>query len=285
MAGILLCWGVLFSAEAQESAGEALEALSAMERAIAESDIWISPEDAYYIGRGAAAQILAAYPPYTGKSGPGLYLNKICLVLAVNSPRPWLYNGYHVTILDSPEINAYASPGGHILVTLGLIRIARSEDDLAAVIAHELAHIQLNHGVEFLEEALLTGELTDIGSASARRAYQAVGLKDRLRLYGDSVTSLVNELVRNGYSQAQEFQADLYALSLLAAAGYEPSALAGLLRALDGNWSAGFSGYNSTHPSPSERLANIAGELAKYPPGNSRSFRQARFNAVMAGGF
>jgi predicted Zn-dependent protease len=260
-----------------------MEALSVMEDAIAESGDWISPEEAYYIGRAAAAQILEIYGSYVWNPGLTLYLNKICLSLAVNSPQPWLYNGYYAAILDSPEINAFATPGGHILVTLGLINKARSEDDLAAVIAHELAHIQLNHGVEFLEEILLAGELTAVGADAAEKAYRAAALESRLRLFSDSVVRLVNELVQNGYSQAQEFQADRYALAPMASAGYEPSALADLLRTLDGNRPAGFSGYNSTHPSSGERLGNLAGELGKYPSRNSRLYRQGRFDAVMAG--
>jgi predicted Zn-dependent protease len=201
----------------------------------------------------------------------------------VNSAEPWPYNGYQVVLLDSPEINAFAGPGGHILITRGLTALAPSEDGLAAVIAHELAHIQLNHGIEFLEEARLAGEMRALGTASAGRAYRVVSLEDRLRLFAGSVTGLVDDLVQNGYSRAQEMEADLRALSLLASAGYAPAALGLVLRLLDQKIPPGPSRYTTTHPSPGERLRNLAGELGKYQVQDTRSYRQARFRAVMAG--
>ena len=104
----------------------------------------ITPENEYYIGRSVAANLLTNYKTY---SSPRLeaYLNKICQVLVMNSDNPDSYNGYHVKILDSSEVNAFSTSGGHILITTGLIECAKSEDGLAAVVAHEIGHIHLKH--------------------------------------------------------------------------------------------------------------------------------------------
>jgi predicted Zn-dependent protease len=277
---VILCLLPALPAGAEDPGAEAAEALAAMERALGESGNWTSPEDVYYLGRAAAAQILALYPPYTENPRLTGYLNRICLSLAVNSPRPWPYNGYQVGILDKAEIMAFATPGGHIFISRGLLRRASSEDALAALIAHEMAHIQLNHGVEFLEEARFAGELRALGAASAARAYRALSPEDRLESFAASVTALVDELIRNGYSQTQEFQADRYALSLLAAAGYDPAAMPDILRVLAPD--NGHSWYTTTHPSPAGRLANLAGELGKYRLQDTRSYRLGRFRAAMA---
>jgi predicted Zn-dependent protease len=66
-------------------------------------------------------------------------------------------------ILDTREVNALTTSGGHIFVTRGFIALADSEDTLAAILAHEIAHIQLEHGVELINRMSLTWELTDAG--------------------------------------------------------------------------------------------------------------------------
>jgi predicted Zn-dependent protease len=131
-----------------------------------------TPEDEYYIGRAVAANILAAYKPYTMNPQLTHYLNLICQVLVVNSSMPAIYNGYFVTILNSSELNAFASPGGHIFITKGLIEEVHSEDALAGIIAHELAHIMLRHGMKIINETRFESEIDSM----AQRADQKNGL-------------------------------------------------------------------------------------------------------------
>ena len=74
----------------------------------------ITPEEAYYIGRTVAAIITKNYKIYDSPDATR-YLNKICSAITINSAMPYLYKGYYVAILDTDEINALATPGGHIL--------------------------------------------------------------------------------------------------------------------------------------------------------------------------
>ena len=126
------------------------DALAGMERALTEAVSEPTLQDLYYLGRAVAANILAVYKPYTGNPDLTRYLNLICQAIVVNNPTIGLFNGCAVLILDSPELNAFASPGGHILVTKGLVESAASEDMLAAIIAHELAHVKLKHGMAII---------------------------------------------------------------------------------------------------------------------------------------
>ncbi|MDR3334049.1 MAG: M48 family metalloprotease [Treponema sp.] len=236
----------------------------------------ISPEDAYYLGRAVGATILTRYKIYTEAPELTIYLNKICNTLVINSPKPELYNGYHVAILDSPEINAFATTGGHIFITRGLLECANSEDALASVIAHELAHIQLRHSMDVIETNRLAQSLQGIASSAAKNA--AAG--DPALVFDTSIRDVVNTMVMTGYSQEQEFEADATALSLLATAAYEPSSLIDMLKVLDKNQPRHAGGFNKTHPAPVLRISHLSWTVRRYSVPDTRSFRWDRFRAT-----
>ncbi|MDR1418884.1 MAG: M48 family metalloprotease [Treponema sp.] len=275
----------LFAAGAQDGGarGTAADALGKMEEALAKQEEDFSPEDEYFLGRSVSAVILERYRPYTASPGLTAYLNKICSTLVINSSSPGLYNGYHVMILDSSEINAFASTGGHIFVTLEMVRIAGGEDMLAAVIAHEIAHIQLRHSMQMIRESRFYQEM----SAAAERARTMASRAELGRLFDNSVRETVNTILVNGYSRAQEFDADALAVELLAAAGYEPSNLIDVLRLLDQNRPAAVAGINKTHPPPQLRISNlekITAEYARYGREDLRHYRADRFDRTVKTG-
>jgi predicted Zn-dependent protease len=252
------------------------EALSQMDRAVSTANDELSPADEYFLGRAVGANLLSKYRTYTANTPLREYLNSICSALTVNSPQPELYDGYHVLILDSPEINAFATPGGHIFITRGLIKAVESEDALAAVIAHEIAHIQLKHGITAVNNMKLTRELSAVADRAARMAARDLSIQDRRLLFDNSVRELVTTLLTNGYSQSNEYDADAYALRLLALAGYAPSSLVDVLRVLDRNRNIG-GGFYQTHPSPDQRIIRIQGELNKLPVQDTRTYRAPRY--------
>ncbi len=89
----------------------------------------LTPEQEYYIGRAVAAQVFQTYPPLDRPPG-NTYLNLLGQSLAIYSERPETFGGYHFLLLDSDEINAFAAPGGLILVTRGMVRCCANEDEL-----------------------------------------------------------------------------------------------------------------------------------------------------------
>ncbi|MBP5465546.1 MAG: M48 family metallopeptidase [Treponema sp.] len=233
----------------------------------------ITPEQQYYIGRAVAGTVLQHYSLYEDKDATA-YVNKICAALTQASDVPLLYKGYFVGILDTPEVNAISSPGGHILVTRGLLECAQDEDALAAVIAHEVAHIQLGHSVKAIKSSRTTGELVkafeDSGSSSAQL----------LNELGVDVDDMVNQLVNSGYSKTQEFQADKTALSLLDNAGYDPAAMQEMLTLLKEREAGQTAGFCKNHPSADSRLKNIKSDLKKYKGSYQRTEREKRFTDV-----
>lgn len=255
-------------------------AISVSARAIGSAAEEITPEQEYFIGRAVAANILGSYRIWNGDPELTIYLNHICAAITINSPRPDIFNGYRVAILDSNEINAFATSGGHIFVTRGLINAARSEDELASVIAHEVAHIQLKHGIRAIRNSRVTQALMVTGTAAAGAA-TGMDVNELTDIFNETVGEIVQTMVSSGYSQAQEFEADNTAMALMAAAGYNPAALIDMLRVLD-SIHMGSAGFGRTHPTPTQRIANAERTAASYRVADNSGLRQARFAAVAA---
>jgi len=233
-----------------------------------------SPLDAYYLGRAVAANILASYKPYNNQEAVQ-YLNSICQALVINSPHQAVYKGYYVMILDSDEFNAFATPGGHIFLTKKLVESATSEDMLAAVIAHELAHIMLRHGTNVIKKTKLETELGAVADWASKTAANQSEEAARAAVFRDDIGHIVNVLLNIGYSQTQEFEADLEAEVLLAGAGYDPSALIEVLKVLQKSKGSASGGLYSTHPAPEQRIANV--ERLKFRKNETLQYRAQRF--------
>jgi predicted Zn-dependent protease len=248
--------------------------------AIAKAGEEFTPEQEYYIGRAVGATILTKYKLYKNKQQTD-YLNKICAAITANSDRPDIFNGYHVAILDSAEINAFATSGGHILITRGLLENAKSEDMLAAVIAHEVAHIQLRHSLDAIEKSRYTQAITVTAVSAAGVASEGKDIGKLVDMLGGTVTDIVSVLVDSGYSKSQEFDADAKALSLLADAGYDPSSLVSMLNLLKQNQSKRPGGFNKTHPSPQDRIDEAQAALKGYARARIPAERTARYSAIM----
>jgi predicted Zn-dependent protease len=87
----------------------------------------------------------------------------------------------------------------------------------------------------------------------------------------------MDTMMKSGFSKPQEFEADNAALKILAATGYDPGGLLEMLKVLEGVQRGRPGGFNSTHPTPAERVANASQQLAQYRVPDTRSFRAARF--------
>jgi predicted Zn-dependent protease len=255
-------------------------AISNSSKAIGNAAEEITPQQEYFIGRAVAGNILTTYKLWNGSPALNAYLNNICASIVINSPRPDIYNGYHVAILDSNEINAFATSGGHILMTRGLINAAASEDMLAGVIAHEIAHIQLQHSIKAIKSSRITQALMVTGT-SAVGAATGMNVNQLTDVFNESVGEIVQTMVSNGYSQTQEYDADNKALSLMADAGYNPQGLIDMLNELKKIQNKTTGGFNKTHPSPDQRITNLSKSINKYKVTDNSESRKARFLATV----
>ena len=261
-------------------------------KSISKASESITPENEYYIGRSVAASITAAYPLYKNAKLTQKYLNDICSALVLNSDVPYIYNGYYVAIMDSDEINAMSTPGGHIFISRGLIQSTESEDALAAVIAHEIAHIQLKHSVSAIKNSRLTSAITSTTKASVLIAADKHfsensslnnDLYEELKKSANELLSsqeeIVNALVSSGFSKEQEYQADAYAIRLMSRAGYDPSQMLEMLHKIEDNHTKG--GWNQTHPKAEKRIKEAQKVLKTINrKAADKNVRQSRFEKM-----
>ena len=262
-------------------------AITSSVQSIEKASETITPEEEYYIGRSVAASIATAYPVDKGSPNMTTYLNHICETLVMNSEKPYLYKGYYVVILDTDEINAMATPGGHIFVSRGLIDCTDSEDALAAVLAHEISHIQLGHSVQAIKASRVRAAVNDTTKAIAVTSIATVNTRygnvlsdkemaevlEAVNTFSDASNEVFKTLVNTGFSKDQEFEADKKALHILQDAGYDPYAMLDMLAQLEESPSN--TGWGATHPAPKDRIKKVEKELKSMAKQNP-SLKQAR---------
>lgn len=219
----------------------------------------ISEEEEYYVGRAVAAKILGTYNLSTD-AYLTRYVNLIGKTVALNSDKPFTYGGYHFAVLETDEINAFAAPGGTIFITRGMIRTTANEDELAAVIAHEVAHISKRDGIAAIKSARWTQAVTLIGTKAAK-TYTSSEISQLVGIFEGSIDDIFKTLVVNGYSRSQEYAADETAVITLAKCGYDPKALNTFLKRLEQRGKSSGGGITQTHPGTSDRISNISGKI------------------------
>lgn len=252
--------GTLLLVSALAWQGQALAA-NAETRARASSnvstlgDISADVEAEIAFGRDVAARILGRLHL---ANAPELndYLNLVGNAVAQQGNRPELT--YRFALLQSDSINAYAAPGGYIFVTTGAFAMMQDEAELAAVLAHELAHINQKHVV------------TELQIRGADKAPEAGlsrligGMADPTRLaFMQTVDKAVDILFDSGLKQRDEFEADRLGVITASLAGYDPLALSRYLGRLEAIHDNKTSVLYKTHPPMAERRRAIDAVLEK----------------------
>lgn len=238
------------------SSGEANTLFSNAEK-LADATSSLDAQQEYYLGRGVAALVLGRYRPYN-KLSTIKYVNLVGKTVASASTAPQPYTGYHFLVLDTPELNAVSAPGGFVFVSRGFIEALPNEDALAAVLAHEIAHVVHRDGVSAIRQGKITEALTALGkeAAQSRGGYVTQQLTT---VFGSSVEDVFNTVMSKGYSRSQEYDADETAVELLKASKYDPASFSTVLNVLDSHRPKGSSnnGWFKTHPEPKDRLDEL----------------------------
>ncbi|MFZ9596597.1 MAG: M48 family metalloprotease [Bdellovibrionia bacterium] len=179
------------------------------------------------------------------------YLSLVGAVVASQSSRPEIT--YHFGILQSQEINAFATPGGYVLVTLALLKSVQSEHELAGVLGHEIAHVTEKHMYDTLRPK------RSISAAETLTRMLSRGGSE----LGLSLTTMVNAglemLLEKGLGAEKESAADEVGTSFAFNAGYQPNALYHYLKRIQEHSQAGT--LSKTHPPFPERLAKLEAYL------------------------
>jgi beta-barrel assembly-enhancing protease len=263
-----------------DSGGKLFKSASTLASALDE----IGEEEEYYIGRAVAAQILTRYAPLANE-GANAYVQKVGMVVAGASERPETFGGYHFQILSSDEVNAFATPGGFVFITTGFLKLLPDEDALAAVLAHEVSHVILRHGLDSVDLSKATEALREIGkevSSQSNNTYLTTLTSE----FGDSVDKMADSIINNSYSKSQEYKADETGLGILASTGYNQNALLTVVENLEKAGKSTSGGLFSNHPDLADRVDAVKDDLDGEASGEATSDQQLRgkrFNAALRG--
>jgi len=164
---------------------------------------------------------------------------------------------WEVNVIDSPAINAFCMPGGKIMVFRGIVeKLQLTDDELAAVIGHEIAHALLQHGRARMSEAVLK-------NVGVNLAALYFGLDD---LGATALAQAAQLAVTLPYSRGHETDADLAGIELAARAGYDPRAAVSLWRKMAAAGRDQPPQFLSTHPGHANRIREIEANLPKVLP-------------------
>ena len=241
----------------------------------------MTDQEEYYLGRAVAATILGQYRLYQNDRLTR-YLNEIGQSLALASNRPFTFGGYRFAVLDTNELNALSCPGGTILVTRGMLLKARSEEELSAILAHEIGHVSNRDGSKAIQQARWMEVITLLGTEAAKKVSGAEMAK-LVSLFEGSVQDVVKTLMVKGYSREQEGNADQSALVVMQRLGYDPNGLVDFLGRLSKDQSEGRNqGLLTTHPGMSERASQARSLIVsnQWTPKN-HSERDRRFQQII----
>ena len=241
----------------------------------------MTEQEEYYIGRAVAATILGQYPLYLDDHWTR-YVNEIGQAVVLASDRPFTYGGYHFAILDTDEVNALACPGGIIFITRGMLKKAKNEEELAAILAHEVGHVNHKDGLGGIQRARWVQVVTLLGAETAKKLSGAE-LSQLVSLFEGSVNDVFKTLIVNGYSRQQETAADLSAMTFMHRVGYDSNGLTDYLEKLVREQITGAGqGFFATHPGMAERLSKARSFIAekKYQRMNHQ-IRDQRSQQIM----
>jgi predicted Zn-dependent protease len=179
-------------------------------------------------------------------------------ILQAAGPQPFVYE-FHV--VDAPEINAFAGPGGQIYVNSTTILKTRNVSELAGVVAHEIGHVARRHVAQNLERQQAAGAARQLGVLAGGVLFGEAGAG--LVNLGSGLASIA---VLNSFSRSAEGEADAFAVQVLPRAGYDPDGLVTFFITLqreDGG-GAGAS-FLSSHPATGDRIAATQALIGAQP--------------------
>lgn len=241
----------------------------------------ITPEQEYYVGRAVGATVVSTYKVYDNSTATH-YLNVVGQTLGQASDKPETFGGYHFLILDTDEINAFAAPGGLIFVSRGMLRLCKNEDQMAGVLAHEVAHVNHGDAIRAISNSRWTQAFTILGTEGAK-SFGGEQLSQLTSAFEGSIDDITKTMMTSGYARKQEKQADTAAITYMKRVGYNPHALADVLENMEKKLKPGGHDFAATHPPPEKRIADLRGLVGDATSPAVPAGRAQRFARAMSG--
>jgi len=200
---------------------------------------------------GRQFQEMRAQTPASTDVRTRAYINCVSAAIVQQLEKPYVDEDWEVEVFEAKDINAFAMPGGRIGVYTGLLQVAENQDQLAAVIGHEVAHVTQQHSLERVNREMTTRAGVIAGTAVLGGGS---GVGDVLSMGAQLGLSLP-------FSRANETEADTVGLNYMAAAGFNPSASIQLWKNMGKKNKLGPPQFLSTHPSGENRIQELIQQL------------------------
>jgi len=181
------------------------------------------------------------------------YVTLVGKSVAEVSDRPEI--DYHFAVLNTDNPNAFATPGGYVFVSVGLLGLLKNEAQLAGVLGHEIAHITKKHALQTLKRSKMLSGLSGLTMAALNKDE---GLFDQI------INEVSNILFTRGLDKNLEFEADKFGMEYAYRMGYHPAGLKDFIKILGQSSSGKSSIFLSTHPGPAERFQALSRLVPQY---------------------
>ncbi|HEX8234698.1 MAG TPA: M48 family metallopeptidase [Abditibacteriaceae bacterium] len=238
----------------------------------------VSPEQEKKLGAQAAREIESKARIVRGPVAD--WVNIVGQRLASVSRSEWKYS---FKVIDSPEVNAFALPGGYVYVYTGLRKVAQTDDELAAVLAHEITHAEQHHYAQQYKKASTRGALLTVFSLAA-------GLPN----IANQIVGLIDYSMTQKYSRTHEYESDRMGVERMVRAGFNPQGMVSLLEKMskEDQGSGTLTGWMRSHPEGRPRVEAVQRTIAevktqqaqnnptvkpKYAPWTSETLQQLAY--------
>ena len=235
----------------------------------------LSTQQEVEIGQQAAREIERSLPIYRDPVVQG-YVDSLGQALARHSRRTDI--AYHIKVVDTDEVNAFAVPGGWLYVNRGLITTAENESEIAGVMGHEIGHVVGRHGARQITKQFGMGVLIELAVGGSGDRTLARDVAGQFAQLGAGLTLLK-------YGRDAELEADRFAVEETYSAGVDPEGIVTFFEKLLAEQESrqeGAAVWFSTHPATQERIAKVHDMIAELPAKPNLKLDSERFQSIKA---
>ena len=237
----------------------------------------MSKEEQQTLGMQVATQVYEQMPVLPDNSPESQYIRTLGQKLVATIPQEYSWP-FEFHVIPQKEINAFALPGGQMFINIGTITAAKNEAELAGVMAHEMAHVYMQHSAKQASKAQTTSMIAGIASAVLGGKGGLVGQLGQMGIQMGAQGLMMK------YSRGDESQADTVGAMILYKAGYNPQGMVDFFQTMGSQGGSAPPEFFSSHPNPVNRQLSIQKQIAPWPAQNyvsdSPNFAKLRQHAM-----
>ena len=218
----------------------------------------MSKEQQQELGMKVAAEVYQQMPVLPDNSQETQYVRQLGQKLVATIPQEYSWP-FEFHVIPQKEINAFALPGGQMFIHVGTISAAKNESELAGVMAHEMAHVYMQHSAKQQSKAQTTSTIAGIASAVLGSRGGLIGQVGQMGIQMGAQGLMMK------YSRGDESQADAVGAMILYKAGYNPQGMADFFQTMGSQGGSAPPEFFSSHPNPANRQQAIQKQISEWP--------------------